>query len=193
MKYLKPEDRHRYPFILPLVLIVALLVSISAGVVWAVQFMTTEDDPVVNTFTPAQTSIEVKESFDGTVKENVYIANTGSTADSKGPAVYVRVKLLAYWYALDSEHIAAKSNWTPSFTPGTDWILIGDYYYYKKPIAAGENTSNLISSITLERNETDGTRQVLEIAAEAIQSTPATAVSTAWSVALDANGYIKAN
>lgn len=184
MKHCKRNKKHP---ILPLVLITVLLLSISVGVVWAVSYLVT--DEVENTFEPAQTSIEVKETFNGTTKSNVYVANTGSTSDPKGPAVYVRVKLLAYWYAKDSDHIVAKSSWTPSFTLGTDWVNIGGYYYYKKPIEAGQNTSNLISSITLTV-DADGNRQVLEILAEAVQSNPKNAVTESWGVGVDSNGYI---
>ena len=169
------------------VLVALLPVSLGIGVAWAVSFMKTE--PVENEFTPIQASIEVKETFDGTTKSNVYVANTGSTGDPKGPAVYVRVKLVTYWYTKDGDHIAAKSSWTPSFTPGADWILIDGCYYYKKPINAGQNTSALISSITLTA-DSDGNRQVLEVLAEAIQANPADAITSSWGVSLDTNGYV---
>lgn len=184
MKHFRENKKHH---ILPLVLIAVLLLSVSVGVAWAVSYLVT--DEVENTFEPAQTSIEVKETFDGTTKSNVYVANTGSTSDPKGPAVYVRVKLLAYWYAKDSNHIVAKTSWTPSFTLGTDWVNIDGYYYYKKPIEAGQNTSNLISSITLS-TDSEGNRQVLEILAEAVQSNPKNAVMESWGVGIDSNGYI---
>ena len=184
MRYFNQTKQHRF---LSLTLIALLVLSLGVGVAWAVAYLVT--DEVENTFVSAQTSIEVKETFNGTTKTNMYVANTGSTASPKGPAVYVRVKLLTYWYAAGGEHIAAKSSWTPSFTPGTDWVSIGGYYYYKKPVEAGQNTSNLISSITLT-TDSDGNRQVLEIAAESIQSDPQNAVTNAWGVKLDSNGYI---
>lgn len=171
------------------VLIALLLLSISVSVVWAaINSMKTED--VVNTFTPAETSIKVNESFDGTTKSNVHITNTGSATDPKeGPAVYVRVRLLAYWYDELQDRVVGKASWTPSFTVGADWFLKGDYYYYKIPINAGDSTTNLIDSITLETDD-DGARQVLEVIAEAIQSKPSTAVNEAWGVSVGSDGNI---
>lgn len=186
MKRYKEKKKHP---ILPTVLTTLLILSISIGVVWAVSYVVT--DKVENNFKPAQTSIAVKETFNGTTKSNVYIANTGNTSAPRGPAVYVRVKLLSYWYAQNSNHIVAKSSWAPSFTPGTDWVYIGGYYYYRKPIEAGQNTSNLISSITLSV-DSEGNRQVLEILAEAVQSNPKNAVTESWGIGVDANGFIVA-
>ena len=180
----------KYP-VLSMILVGLLLLTLCIGAAWAVAYMVTGN--VDNTFTPAVTSIEVREEFDGTTKRDVRVFNTGSTTDPKGPALYVRVKLLAYWYAGDSDHVAAKSAWTPSFTLGTDWVLKDGYYYYKKPVLAGESTSALISSIALTKDTTDNTRQVLEVVAEAIQSNPTTAATEAWNVSVDANGYITAS
>ena len=181
---MKRHKKKRFP-VLVIVLLGVLLLSIGMGTTWALASLKTAK--VENSFTPAQVSIVVNETFTNDKKENVSVTNTGKEND---PAVYVRVKLLAYWYEQDSDHIAAKSAWTPSFTPGTDWIEIDGYYYYKKPVEATKSTSNLISSITLI--EEDGARQVLEVVAEAIQSNPATAAIESWEVAVDANGYITA-
>lgn len=180
---MKSNKRKNFP-VLVIVLVVVLLLSVGLGTTWALASLKTAK--VENSFTPAQVSIVVNETFSNDKKENVSVTNTGKAND---PAVYVRVKLLTYWYEQDSDHIAAKSAWTPSFTTGADWIKIGDYYYYQKPVKATESTSNLISSITLI--EEDGARQVLEVVAEAIQSNPPNAVTECWKVAVDSNGHIK--
>lgn len=180
---MKRNRRKKFP-VLVIVLAAVLLLSVGMGTTWALASLKTAK--VENSFAPAQVSIVVNETFSNGIKENVSVTNTGSKND---PAVYVRVKLLTYWYEQDSDHIAAKSAWTPSFTTGADWIKIGDYYYYQKPVKATESTSNLISSITLI--EEDGARQVLEVVAEAIQSNPATAAIESWNIAVDANGHIK--
>lgn len=181
-------QQRKIPY-LSIALLALLVLSISVGFVWAVAYLTSES--VSNNFTPAVTSIEVKESFDGTTKTNVYLQNTGSTTDPKGPAVYVRVELLAYWYDAENDHVLAKSAWTPSFTLGSDWVQIGKYYYYKKPVEAGQSTSVMIPSVTLSK-DASGNRQVLEVVADAIQSNPQSAVTSTWGVSLDTNGYIKA-
>jgi len=68
-----------------------------------------------------------------------------------------------------------------------DWVKIGDYYYCKNPVAAGETSPELLaggSSITLVKG------QVVDVLAEGIQSTPSNAVEQAWGVSLD-GGAIK--
>lgn len=173
-------NKNRKVPVLSVVLLLLLVICMGVGVVFAAAFMQTEK--VKNTFENAQASIEVKETFNGTEKKNVYVMNTGSTTEPKAPAIYVRVKLLPYWYEIDRDHIVGKAAWTPSFTPGSDWVLKDGYYYYKKPIEAGEPTSNLISSITLTDNKEDGTRQVLEILADGVQAVPTEAVKEAWGI-----------
>lgn len=183
--------------ILPVVLITLLLLSISAVAVWAaINSLTTAE--VKNTFEPAVTSVEVVETFDGIIKSNVRVKNTGSTGEPivdghyttpRGPAVYVRVRLLPYWYDAVRNQIVGIASWTPDFSKGTDWLKIGDYYYYAKPIEAGDSTSDLIDSITLT-TDTDGNRQVLEVIAESIQSNPSSAVTEAWGVSVNSSGSI---
>lgn len=179
---MKRYKKKRFP-VLVIVLVGVLLLGVGVGTTWALASLKTAK--VENSFTPAQVSIAVNETFTNDKKENVSVTNTGSEND---PAVYVRVKLLTYWYGQDSDHITAKSAWTPSFTPGTDWIEIDGYYYYKKPVEATKSTSNLISSITLI--EENGARQVLEVIAEAIQSNPSSAAASSWGVTIDSNGHI---
>lgn len=179
--------------ILPVVLVTLLLLSISAVAVWAAINSMTTDEVVENTFEPAVTSVEVVETFDGITKSNVYVTNTGSTTAPIGPAVYVRVRLLPYWYDAGRNQIVGIASWTPNFSKGTDWetywLEIGDYYYYKTPIVAGASTSNLIDSITLTTDD-DGNRQVLEVIAESIQSNPSSAVTDAWGVSVNSSGEI---
>ena len=181
----KRNHKKKFPVLL-IALVGVLVLSTGIGATWAVAFLTTAE--VKNTFEPDQVSIVVNETFSNDVKQNVSVTNTGKKND---PAVYVRVRLLTYWYEKDSDHIAAKNPWTPEFTPGADWIKIDDYYYYTKPVEATQSTTNLISSITLV--EEGGARQVLEVVAEAIQSKPTDAVTNSWKVAVDSYGHIKAS
>ena len=70
MKRYKEKKKHP---ILPTVLTTLLILSISIGVVWAVSYVVT--DKVENNFKPAQTSIAVKETFNGTtnwLRDNGY-------------------------------------------------------------------------------------------------------------------------
>ena len=80
----------------------------------------------------------------------------------------------------------------PSFTLGKDWVKHGEYYYYTKPVAPNDSTGDLLgTSITLqEYTDADGGKQAIDVMAEAIQSTPASAVTSAWNVQV-VNGTIQ--
>ncbi|MDD6047684.1 MAG: hypothetical protein PUC97_09760, partial [bacterium] len=77
----------------------------------------------------------------------------------------------------------------PTFTPGTNWVKSGDYYYYTLPVAANGGTpaNPLIGEpgiALIEYTDADGGMQAIEVMAEAIQSQPAKAVGEAWGVTI---------
>lgn len=161
-------------------LILSLLVVTTVTVGGTVAYLTTKTEPVTNTFTPSKVTGEVTEEFDGTVKKNIQVENTGDIA------VYVRVKLVTYRVNKDNQHIGGVAT-IPDFTLGTDWVKRGEYYYYTKPVEPGKSSSSLTdaSGITLRKYEdADGGKQVIEVMAEMIQSVPDTAVKEAWGVTI---------
>lgn len=164
-----------------LVLVVSVLVLLLAVAGGTLAWLTANTGPVVNTFTPAQVSCEVTEEFDGTTKRNVNVENTSDI-----PA-YIRVKLVTYRVNEDGQHIGGTAT-IPPFTPGTNWVKYGEYYYYTLPVAAGEKPETQLigeSGITLRSyNDADGGKQVIEVMAEAIQSSPAKAVGESWGVTI---------
>ena len=163
-----------------LVLVVSVLVLLLAVAGGTLAWLTAQTDGVVNTFTPAQVSCVVTENFNGTTKSNVNVTNTSDI-----PA-YIRVKLVTYRVNEAGQHIGGTAT-IPTFTPGEEWVKYGEYYYYTLPVAAGgAPAADLISSINLtgSYNDADGGKQVIEVMAEAIQSSPAEAVGTAWGVTI---------
>lgn len=161
-------------FLLSLLLLVALTVG------GTLAFLVTQDDPVENTFLPSQVSCSVKEEFDGTVKSNVNVQNTGDTD------AYIRVKLVSYRVNEEGQHIGGIAE-IPAFAPGANWVEYEGYYYYTLSVAPnGKPASDLIDSITLIEayQDADGGRQVIEVMAEAIQSGPAEAVGRSWGVTI---------
>ncbi|NLU25352.1 MAG: hypothetical protein GXW99_11735 [Clostridiales bacterium] len=140
---------------------------------------------VRNTFTPATVKCNVTEEFDGIIKKNANVTNTGSTN------AYIRVKLVTYRVNDKDQHIGGIAE-VQDFTPGTNWVEYNGYYYYTLPVAPGEQPKDdLIGStgIQLEDKYTDadGGKQVIEVMAEAIQSAPARAAGEAWHVTISEN------
>ena len=159
-------------------LFLSLLLVATMVVGGTLAYLFTNTEPVENIFTPSYVSCSVTEEFNGTIKSNVNVTNTGNID------AYIRVKLVTYRVNDEGDHIGGIAK-IPDFTPGAGWVENGDYYYYTQPVAPGEQPEiSLIDRITLtdSYDDADGGKQVIEVMAEAIQSTPAKAVTEAWGV-----------
>ena len=182
-KHFSQGGSRRYRGKKPALLIVALALILTVAVGGTVAYLTTKTDSKINTFTPSQVSCEVKENFDGEKKTNVNVTNT-SNIDA-----FIRVKLVTYRVNDKNQHIGGLAE-IPEFTPGTDWVKYGEYYYYTKPVAPGASpAADLISSIVLAGSYTDadGGKQAIDVMAEAIQSVPEAAVKAAWGAGFSIN------
>lgn len=166
------------------ILFLSLLLIVLCTVGGTVAFLVTQTTGLTNTFTPSHVSCSVTENFDGTTKRNVNVTNTGDTD------AYIRVKLVSYRVNDQNQHIGGTAT-IPSFTPGTNWVQNGDYYYYTLPVVpGGEPNTELIgeAGITLvSYSDADGGKQVIEVMAEAIQAKGVVADGTkivvkAWGV-----------
>ena len=167
-----------------------LLLALTVG--GTVAWLTSKTNDITNTFTPSKVTCEVQESFDGKVKTNVNVKNTGDTT------AFIRVKLVSYRTNDAGEHIGGTAE--PSFNFRANWVKYGDYYYYTLPVAAGQTpATNLADRIELTETYTDadGGHQSIDVIAEAIQSQPEAAVSEAWgeefSIDEDGNLVISTN
>lgn len=156
-------------------MVIATAVLLALAIGGTVAWLSTKGDPIINTFNPSEVACKVTESFNGTVKSNVNVKNTGDTE------AYIRVKLVTYRTNDAGQHIGGTAS-TPNFSPGADWVLYDGYYYYTKPVAPEKKPeADLISSITLESyTDVDGGHQAIDVMAEAIQSVPEAAVNAAW-------------
>ena len=180
---LQHEKKHHFKKIQLLILSLLVVTTVTVG--GTVAYLTTKTDSVVNTFEPSEVSCEVQEKFDGTHKKDINVKNTSDIE------AYLRVKLVSYRVndADPPQHIGGEAP-INDFNLGADWVKIGDYYYYTKPVAAngGVPATPLTTSLELTSsyNDADGGRQVIEVMAEAIQSEPAEAVGEAWGVTISA-------
>lgn len=164
-------------------LFLSLLLVATMMVGGTLAWLSTKSAPITNTFLPSKVACEVTESFNGTVKSNVNVKNTGDVD------AYIRVKLVTYRVNDEGDHIGGTAK-IPPFTPGAGWVENGDYYYYTKSVAPGTKpAAALISSIDLigSYTDADGGKQVIEVMAEAIQANGVAdggtkAVVKAWGV-----------
>jgi len=168
-------------------LLISLVLLLCAVVGGSIAFLMDYTEKVENTFTPARVTIEVKEDFNENVKKNVYVENTSEVS------VYIRVKLVENWKI--GEQIvpeptgdnAAKAVRKIEWGQNSDWFVQNGIYYYKKMVPAGEETTNLIDTVTVTL---DGYTYHLNILAEAIQANPEGAVEAAWTDVTVENGQL---
>lgn len=193
----KYEDKHREEAAAPesektlrtgrvtaIVMATVLLLALAIG--GTVAWLSTKDTPITNTFTPSKVACEVTEHFDGTVKSDVNVKNTGDIN------AFIRVKLVTYRTNGKGQHIGGTAE-LPEFKLSDNWVWYDGYYYYKLPVAAGGTpVTNLTDSMTLKGNydDADGGHQAIDVMAEAIQSVPQDAVQAAWGLSIDTNGNL---
>ena len=171
-KYAKaPSPRRK-----PLVLVLSIVLLLAIGVGATIAYFHLASGPVINTFQAGSAGAKVNEVVSGNTKNEVTVTNTG-----KSP-VYVRIRLVSYYEDADG-NVLPQASPALSFTEGSKWVPLGNYYYYNAPLAAGATTEDLLGT-DLAMSE----GQVIEVLADTVQATPAQAVKDAWDV--DASAFI---
>lgn len=176
-------------------LITALSLVLVVVVGSTVAYLIDRTDPVVNTFDLTNVDVDIVEDFDGQVKKDVQVKNTGDI-----PA-YIRAVIVATWES-DTEQGTVGEISVTAETPveGLDfeinynltdgWVKGDDgFYYYTKPLEPDSSTSNLINTCTF-LTEKDGYHLSVDILASAFQAQPPEAVESAWHVTIDSDGTL---
>ena len=171
------------------VLLVAIILLISTAVGATVAFLTTKTEPVENTFEYAKVSCEVTESVDMHAGRCVQVRNTG-TIDA-----YIRATYVVNWVDA-SGRIAASDpagySYTLTENPDSSWTQGKDgYFYYLTPVAPGKFTPGSLLTCTATYPDNPEYTLSVEILAEAIQSTPESAVADAWGVTVSSKSAVE--
>jgi hypothetical protein len=135
---------------------------------------------VENEFTPAVVSCEVSENFDGNIKRDVSIKNTGNTD------AFIRAYVVANYITEDGKVLGTVplegSDFKLTHTSGR-WIRGSDgFWYYNEKIAPEKSTENLIDSAEQLKDAPDGCYLSLQVLATAIQAEPEKTVKESWNV-----------
>lgn len=129
---------------------------------------------ITNKFAPGIVSSEIIEQFDGQIKKDVSIKNTGNIK------AYMRVALIPIWKNADGtiSGTAVGPEYTaPVAPPG--WFIGSDgFYYHQTFVSPGENTAALLQEFTMPTKP--GLNFELQILASAIQADPKEAVEESW-------------
>lgn len=163
-----------------LILSLCLIFALAVGTTFAL--LKADTDPVTNTFTAAKSGTDIVEKLDGSQKKSIVVKNTGTAVS------YVRVKLVMNWVDDNGNVSAEPVNITPSITD--NWFEQGGIYYYKMPVAAEGETTNLLKTPITQGTAPEGYHLEVTVLAESIQAAPSKAVTDSWGVGVDSNGYL---
>lgn len=171
------------------VLLIAIILLISTAVGSTVAFLATKTEPMENSFEYANVSCKVTQNCD-TDGSIVQVKNTGTIS------AYIRAAVVANWIDVDG-NIAASvpEGYSYDLTCSSgSWAQGKDgFFYYLLPVAPGASTEGNLLTCTVTCPETPEYTLSAEVLAEAIQSTPASAVNEAWNVAVDGDGMLIVN
>lgn len=157
-----------------ILLIAALALVLAVGIGGTVAFLIDRSGPVENVFAPAKVTCAVSESFNGTMKDDVKIQNTGDTN------AFIRATVVGNWVNSKGEIVAPH---TVSFALPNTWFEKDGYFYYKSEVAPNGMTDVLFTGYTEPANKPAGADHLqLTIVCQAIQSKPAAAVAGVWPV-----------
>lgn len=153
----------------------------------------TSQDSEINEFETGNVDIEIIENFNGceltespkTCTKEVSIQNITSKTDA-----IIRVAIIPYWqdetgkaWPGDVSSSVVQLNFAENYSDS--WVDGGDgYYYYNQLVSANEETTQLLSSVTVTipenlRDRYEGKTLIVDVKAEAVQPTRA-AVEAVW-------------
>ena len=171
------------------VLLIAVILLISTAVGSTVAFLATKTEPVENSFEYANVSCKVTQNCD-TDGSIVQVKNTGTIS------AYIRAAVVANWMDVDGNIAASvpeEYSYDLTCSSGS-WTQDKDgFFYYLLPVAPGALTEGSLLTCTVTCPEDPEYTLSVEVLAEAIQSTPASAVNEAWSAAVDGSGMLIVN
>lgn len=171
------------------VLLIAVILLISTAVGSTVAFLATKTEPVENSFEYANVSCKVTQNCD-TDGSIVQVKNTGTIS------AYIRAAVVANWIDVDGNIAASvpeEYSYDLTCSSGS-WVQGTDgFFYYLLPVAPGASTEGNLLTCTVTCPETPEYTLSVEVLAEAIQSSPASAVNEAWNVAVDGDGKLSVN
>ena len=168
------------------VVLAALLVASGGTLAWL-----SASGVLINTFGIGTVEPKVIETLSGDVKSNVSVKNVGTA-----PA-FIRAQIDIYWQDTDGNQLwdAPAENTDYSIVSGDDvstggsasggaWIKGSDgYWYWTGSVTPGVQTGQLIKTVKAMKSTVDQ-KLVVDISAQAIQSTPDDAVTEAWGCAV---------
>lgn len=174
-----------------ILLAASLLLVMCAAIGGTVAYLIDMTTPVTNTFVPAKVPPEVTENFDGDVKKDVAIKNTGNVD------AYIRVKVVVTWKDASGNVYktapVAGTDYTWTWPTDTNWKELNGFWYYTKPVAAGDSTAVLFTDCKQlsTANVPKGYSLSVDIHAQTVQAEPSSVVEETWGVVITEGSVTK--
>ncbi len=172
-----------------LLLIIAVILCV-AIIGSTVAYLLIKFGTMKNIFVPGKVSEKITETFDGEIKKDVKIKNTGNTD------AYVRATVVFNWEDENGvvlyKSLTAGTDYTIAFDNTGAWVKGSDgYWYLKAPLAKGAESATLIKECKpVDAAVPEGYMLSVDVITEAIQADPTDAVKTAWGVKVAQNGNL---
>lgn len=176
-KYAKNKRARRRrlnPRFVALVSSMVILVSLVVG--GTIAYLVDNTSGITNTFEMGEVEVEITEEFDGNVKNNVQIKNTGDVSAK------IRAMVVVTWQSDEDnsiypnapvlgDSVTDENGDYYAIYNTTDWTYDAatGWYTYKNVVAAGGTTNYLLTSCQ-PTNPPAGYHLVVDVIAEAIQA-----------------------
>lgn len=182
----------------PLLIAVCVLVIACTAISGSLAWLISGPQQVVNTFEAGNAAIEIVETFEGNMKSDVKVTNTGNVP------VYIRVALIPAWVD-DNGNIAAKPaslsdctiTWGETGTEtlsDSGWFEGSDGFYYCKTAVAPGGISPVLIYQCIVNDTSQEFDFELQVIASAVQSLPTSTVEDVWpAVRVSDNGELVSN
>lgn len=183
MKHMNMKNKKMWIYIATAVIL------LFATVFTTYAYLISKTNTKVNEFVPSKVSCEVVESFDGNIKTDVTVKNTGNVN------AYIRATVVVNWVdENDPSRVLAKepirdTDYSLVFG-SSEWVKGKDgFWYYKAPIVPSGVTNNLIERAEVIGTAPNGYKLSVQVLATAIQADPVEVVVEQWGVTAQ-NVYI---
>lgn len=182
---IRKKEKSHSPAVRPWLTAFLLSLLVCASVLGTAAYMRAQSH-VGNAFTVAELSVEVEETFENNIKENVTVKNTGDVS------AYLRAAVVVCWKDEDGNILSD----TPildtdyTMTMGSSWTLGDDGYWYCTAPVAAKTTSPILIFRCEPTAVTADKHLCVDILAQGVQAEPSEAVNTLWGASVDKNGKL---
>lgn len=164
-----PRINRRFRWSRQFVLLVSILALLVGIVGSSLAYLITQTGSVENTFQPSKVTCRIYEDFNGAVKSNVKVTNTGDTD------AYIRAYIVVTWTDDDGNIVAQKPvadvDYSLVIPTNTGWFKASDgFYYYASSVAPNGQTGTLIESCSPMGENAQKYKLTVDIIADAVQA-----------------------